>query len=292
VAAPRRDDDAVLPMIEGDVESRFVRRADVRLHYVVAGSGPTLILIHGLPDYWHGWHFQIAHLRNRYRLVAVDLRGVNLSDKPAGVSAYRIGELVRDTIALINELGLQRASIIGHDWGATIGWWTALLVPARVERLVALSAPHPARYVAAKENGQIHFPADYRAQVVDAVPDARFDPACVNEWAANPTVRAELTDALQRLDVESLRNFYRASDAVQSEQLAKLPPISIPVLTMYGAEDRFISPDAYAQSAQHVRGDFRAVAIQGAEHYPHKEATAQVNRELDRWLGTRRADAG
>jgi pimeloyl-ACP methyl ester carboxylesterase len=179
---------------------------------------------------------------------------------------------------------LQRATIIGHDWGGTIGWWTAILSPARVERLAVLSVPHPACYVTAKEKGDIYNPPDYVAQIVTAPPGAPFDAARIDEWASHPVVREELAKAIRQLDIECLRNFYRASEAVRSEQLTKLPPLTIPVLVMYGKHDRFVGPDAYEKSAAHVTGPFRLVPVPGAEHYPHKEAAPLVNLELERWL--------
>lgn len=271
-------------MIESDCGSRFVHRGAVRLHYTVAGSGPTLILIHGIPDFWNGWRHQIAHFRTAYRVVAVDLRGVNLSGKPAGISAYRISELVRDTVAVIDDLRLSRATIIGHDWGAIVGWWTAILAPTRIERLAALSAPHPACYVRAKEKGDIYNAPEYLAEIIAAAPGDPFDAARMSRWVPDPVAREELTDALLRSDPESLRNFYRANRLVRSAQLVTIPPVSGPVLSMYGTDDRWINPDAYRQSAAHVKGDFRMIGIPAAGHFPHQEAAERVNLELERWL--------
>ena len=267
--------------------SRFFHRGDVRLHYTVAGEGPTLVLIHGIPDFWNGWRYQIGYFSSRYRVVAVDLRGINLSDQPAAMADYRIGELVRDTVGLIDDLGLKRATIIGHDWGAIIGWWTAILAPNRVERLAALSAPHPSCYVAAKENGDVYYSPDYLAQVGAAVPGAPFDEARLTERVTDLTARAELADALRRSNIECLRNFYRANESVRSAQLAALPPVAVPVLALYGTNDRFITPEAYEKSVLHVEGDFRAVGIPDAGHFPHQEAPKRVNLELERWLESR-----
>src|SRR5258706_3862113 len=146
-------------MMKNETGSRYVQRGNVRLHYFVVGVGPTLILIHGFPDFWNGWRHQIAHFRTNYRVVAVDLRGVNLSDKPPGTAAYHINELVRDTLAVMPDVGVERASIISHDWCAMIGWWLAIVAPERVERLAALSTPHPAWFLAAPEHRELHYPS-------------------------------------------------------------------------------------------------------------------------------------
>jgi pimeloyl-ACP methyl ester carboxylesterase len=273
-------------MIVSNCGSRFVRRGSVRLHYVVAGRGPTLILIHGIPDFWNGWRYQIAHFRNSYQVVAVDLRGINLSDKPTGISAYSISELVRDIVAVIDDLGVAQASIIGHDWGAIIGWWTKILAPARVERLAALSAPHPACYVTAREKGDVYYPPYFLTQIIAAAPGDPFDTTLMSRWVPDPIAREELADALLRSGIECLRNFYRANMSVRGAQLATIPPVPGPVLTMYGTEDRLIAPVAYEQSAVHVTGDFRIAAIPEAGHFIHQEAAGRVNFELQRWLET------
>ena len=270
-------------MIETENGSRFFHRGDVRLHYTMAGNGPTLIFIHGLPDFWNGWRYQIAHFSCAYRVVAVDLRGVNLSDQPAATSAYRISELVRDTVGLIDHLELGQATIIGHDWGGFIGWWTAILAPKRVARLAALSAPHPACYATEKEKGQVYHPPDYFAQVVAAAPGVPFDATRLAERVADANARAELTDALRRSGVECLRNFYRANDLVRPK-LTTFAPVAAPVLSLYGAKDRFVAPEAYEKSGRHVTGDFRLVVVPETAHYPHQEASTKVNIELGQWL--------
>lgn len=273
----------LLWMIESVDGSRFFRRGDVRLHYTVAGNGPTLIFIHGLPDFWKGWRYQIAHFSGAYRVVAVDLRGVNLSDQPPATSAYRISELVRDAVGLIDHLKLEQATIIGHDWGGFIGWWTAILAPKRVARLAALSAPHPACYAAVKEKGEVYHPPDYLAQVVAAAPGVPFSATRLAERVVDERDRTELADALRQSGVECLRNFYRANDFAQSK-FTSFPPIGAPVLSLYGAKDRFVAPDAYEKSGSYVTGNFRVVVMPETAHYPHQEAPAKVNTELQRWL--------
>ncbi len=129
-------------------EARWTHREErvngVRLHWVEAGEGPPAVLLHGFPEFWWGWRRQIQPLADAgFRVIAPDLRGYNLSDKPRGVSAYRIENLVADVEGLIRQTGLQRAHVVGHDWGGLIAWWLAMLRPERVDRLAILNAPHP-----------------------------------------------------------------------------------------------------------------------------------------------------
>jgi pimeloyl-ACP methyl ester carboxylesterase len=118
---------------------------NVRLHWVEAGAGTPVLLLHGFPEFWWEWRRQIQPLADAgFRVIAPDLRGYNLSDKPRGVSAYRIENLVADVEGLIRQTGAQRAHVVGHDWGGIVAWWLAMISPECVDRLAILNAPHPA----------------------------------------------------------------------------------------------------------------------------------------------------
>ncbi|MGI8748579.1 MAG: alpha/beta fold hydrolase, partial [Deinococcus sp.] len=119
----------------------------VTLHLVEAGpaDGPPVVLLHGFPEFWYGWRRQIGALAEAgYRVMVPDMRGYNLSDKPCGVAAYGMEALTGDLLALLDARGYERASVVGHDWGAAVAWSFALRHPERVARLVILNVPHPA----------------------------------------------------------------------------------------------------------------------------------------------------
>jgi pimeloyl-ACP methyl ester carboxylesterase len=119
----------------------------VRLHYAEAGAGPVVLLLHGFPEFWYGWRFQIPALAAAgFRAVAVDLRGYNLSDKPAGVAAYRLENLTADIDGLVRHFGVERARVVGHDWGGAIAWVLAMQKPSWLDRVGILNAPHPALF--------------------------------------------------------------------------------------------------------------------------------------------------
>ena len=116
----------------------------VRLHYVEAGEGPLVVLLHGFPEFWYAWRDQIPALAAAgYRVVAPDMRGYNLSEKPPGVTSYRLEHLTADVAALIRQLGAERATVVGHDWGGAVAWQLPVFHPEVVERLAVLNAPHP-----------------------------------------------------------------------------------------------------------------------------------------------------
>jgi len=116
---------------EGDAEV-----GDVKLHYVEAGDGPLVVLLHGFPEFWFGWRQQIKPLAAAgYRVVAPDMRGYNLSSRPDGVAAYDTGPLTADIRGLVEERGAKSAMLVGHDWGGSVAWATAMIHPEIVERL-------------------------------------------------------------------------------------------------------------------------------------------------------------
>ena len=126
------------------VREGYAEIGDVRLHYVEAGDGPLIVLLHGFPEFWYGWRLQLEPLAAAgFRVVAPDMRGYNLSSKPDGVKAYDTGQLTTDIRDLIHERGAQSALLVGHDWGGTVAWDLAMNHPEVVDRLAILNAAHP-----------------------------------------------------------------------------------------------------------------------------------------------------
>jgi epoxide hydrolase 4 len=122
----------------------YAEVGDVKLHYVEAGEGPLVLLLHGFPEFWYGWRQQIAPLVEAgFRVVAPDLRGYNLSSKPDGFADYTADKPAADIRGLIRELGAESAMVVGHDWGGSVAWTLAMNHPEVVDRLVILNAAHP-----------------------------------------------------------------------------------------------------------------------------------------------------
>ncbi len=127
-----------------DAKHGTVDNAGVKIHYATMGSGPVVVMIHGFPDFWYSWRHQMAALAGRYQVVAIDQRGYNLSDKPAGQAQYDMSLLVGDVRAVVQQLAKgQRAIIVGHDWGGMVAWRFAMQHPELTERLIVLNLPHP-----------------------------------------------------------------------------------------------------------------------------------------------------
>ncbi|HXG21934.1 MAG TPA: alpha/beta hydrolase [Methylomirabilota bacterium] len=121
----------------------FAHVNGVRLHYVTQGEGKLVILLHGFPEFWYSWRHQIPALAQHFKVVAPDMRGYNDSEKPVGVSNYRIDTLTADVMGLMRAFGEEKAIIVGHDWGGGVAWAFAATYPQATERLIVMNCPHP-----------------------------------------------------------------------------------------------------------------------------------------------------
>jgi len=124
-------------------QHQYIVTNGIRLHFVTQGEGPLIVLLHGFPEFWYSWRYQIPFLAEHgYTVVAPDLRGYNQTDKPR--KGYDIPTLLRDIEGLVRGLGQQKACIVGHDWGGVLAWSFAMNFPAMTESLIVMNAPHPA----------------------------------------------------------------------------------------------------------------------------------------------------
>ena len=130
-----------------ELEHSYIETNGIRLHIVQAGpkSGVPIVLLHGFPEFWYGWRKQIpALVEAGCRVIVPDQRGYNLSDKPKGVRNYGIYALVDDIVGLIDAMEYEKVNLVGHDWGAVVGWMMANKYPERLHRLGIMNVPHPA----------------------------------------------------------------------------------------------------------------------------------------------------
>ena len=123
----------------------------VQLHYVEAGGAtddgggrkPLMVFCHGFPEFWFAWRHQLQHFsRAGYRVVALDIRGYGESEKPVGLDKFHIMEFVNDIKALVEHLGEEKFTLVGHDWGGAISWTFAAFFPEMLDNLIICNCPH------------------------------------------------------------------------------------------------------------------------------------------------------
>lgn len=264
----------------------------VTLHVVEAGppDGPAVLLLHGFPDFWFGWRHQIGALAAAgYRVVVPDGRGYNLSDKPAGIAAYRLDRLAADVVGLVDALGLDRVRVVGHDWGGVVAWATAALYPTRVERLAVLNAPHPdtwAPYAFRHPSqalrslyvGLFQLPrlpelllsaGGYRAlrrTLLESSRPGTFSAADLERYVASWSEPGALTAML---------DWYRA---LRHRRPQRLPRILAETLVLWGVEDRFLETPLAAEAARRCRS--ARVELLQASHWIQAEEPESINAAL------------
>jgi pimeloyl-ACP methyl ester carboxylesterase len=277
-----------MPLRDGEVEVE----PGVRLHFVEAGEGPLVVLLHGFPDFWYGWRGQIPALAAAgFRVVAPDQRGYNLSDKPGRISAYGIRTLARDVAALIERLGGgEKADVIGHDWGAGVAWAFAMAHPERLRRLAVLNGPHPQRLLAAlrdpvqlaKSWYMFFFQLPWLPEEVIRMDDfGWFTRAMRDEPTRAGAVTEEdlrrYREAWSRPDaIRGMVAWYRAMFAVAPVEMRT---IEAPVLVLWGDADPHLGA-ALATPSPKLVPHAHVVMIPGASHWVQHDAPERVNEEL------------
>ena len=121
---------------------RFIETNGIRMHVVEQGRGPTVLLCHGFPESWYSWRHQLSSLAAAgFNVVAPDMRGYGQTDRPESIDQYSLLHLIGDLIGLLDALGKETAVVVGHDWGAPVAWYSALLRPDRFRGVAGLSVP-------------------------------------------------------------------------------------------------------------------------------------------------------
>jgi epoxide hydrolase 4 len=286
--------------IPGPWTAGYARGDGVRLHYVQAGAGPAVVMLHGFPEFWYSWRRQIPALAAAgFRAIAPDLRGYNLSDRPDAIAAYRVESLVADVEALAADLGERRIHLVGHDWGGVIAWYTAMLRPDLVQRLVIVNAPHPAAYRRELTRSTQALRSWYAGFFqLPWLPEAVFrignSVVLRRVFRDGPVRRGANDDQDVRLHVEAMRrpgaltaaiNFYRA--------LRRHPPalpdresrrIRAPTMVVWGERDRYLVP-GLTDGLERWVPDVRVERLPGVSHWVQADAPDELNRLLIEFLG-------
>jgi len=278
-----------------ELEHGFAQSGDVKIHYVTAGEGPLLIMIHGFPDYWYTWRKQIPELAKNFKVVAIDQRGYNKSDKPDGVQNYTLALLAQDIQNVIKHFGREKAVLIGHDWGGYVAWTCAMRYPKMVDRLVILNAPHPAglqRELANNKQQQKNSQYARDFQQPDAA--SKLTAESLAGWVTDKEAKAKYVAAFERSSFEGMLNYYKAnypssqpapSDAQPAATAAPaLPKIKCRVLMIHGLEDTALLPSALNDSWKWMEKDLTIVTVPGSNHFVQQDAAELVTDRISRWL--------
>ncbi len=277
---------------------------EVRLHYAECGTGDDLvILLHGFPEFWYSWRYQMPVLGKRFHVVAPDMRGFNLSDKPSRKSDYLIDRLVEDVLGLIKHFGKTQAAIVAHDWGAGVAWALAQRHPEAVSRLAALQVPPPAawrdnmtfaqlrrswymfffqlpwlpeRWAAANDFAQVGVMYRKTSFREDAFSDEDIE--VYKDALKQP---GALTGSLNYYRANVLRSLFRRGVETPSEGDGR---IRVPTLFIYGERDMAVIPSTVNNMGRYFDAPYQEHRIPGSGHWVQSEAREEVNGVLMRFL--------
>jgi pimeloyl-ACP methyl ester carboxylesterase len=272
------------------VDHGYADSGGVKIHYASLGNGPLVILIHGFPDFWYSWRYQMEALADRFQVVAVDLRGYNLSDKPHAIKDYAMPLLVGDLEAVIRHLGRDSAVIVGHDWGGAIAWAFAMIHPRMTERLVICNLPHPRglmRELAHNEEQQRNSAYARHFQQQDAARTLTAEALVpVVAGKENDLVKARYLEAFRNSDIEAMLAYYKMNYPHEpyTEDTSPVVKVTMPVLMFHGLEDWALSHAMLNRTWEWLEKDLTLVTVPGAGHWVQHDAPGLVSKTMKFWL--------
>jgi pimeloyl-ACP methyl ester carboxylesterase len=264
--------------------SRYIDTGEVRLHVVIGGDGPPLLLVHGWPQNWYAWRLVMPALARDFTVVAPDQRGIGLSDKPQD-ARYDPGTIANDMVALMDALGHGRFAVVGTDTGLPIGYALASDHPDRVER-VALAevpgppgaVPQPPLFLPEPLNNQLwHIPVNRLEKLNEQLAVGREDLYFGYEFAIQAADK--LPDELVAYYVGLLQNpdslrgtfaFYREWDTMMAQNAERAKRrLTMPVLAIGGEKNH---SDEVGRAFESLADDVQTAVIPGAGHWFAEEA--------------------
>ena len=269
----------------------------IRLHCMEAGpaDGTAVLLLHGFPEFWFSWRQQIPALAAAgFHVIAPDLRGYNLSDKPKRIRDYRVEAVTGDVLALIDSLPSRRAAVVGHDWGGVIAWAAAMWGGSQVEKLAVLNAPHPLAYLRELRRSSqllrswytLFFQLPWLPEAVIRRDDYAMARRLYRQGPArlslNPDedIETYIRALAQPGALMSAINFYRAAMRGGVPSLVRSPrPITIPTLLIWGDRDPYLVRSLTEGLAKWVT-DLRVHHLPQATHWVQHDDPVRVNELL------------
>lgn len=275
------------------VTLRYYDVGEVRLHVACAGpadAAKTAILLHGFPEAWWSWRHQIRALADAgFRVLAPDMRGYNLSDKPRGVSAYGTKHLVADVLGLARAAGASKILLAGHDWGGEVAWRFAMAHPDVVERLAILNCPHPLELMRGlrtpRQLGKSWYFGFFQLpQVPERLLSKDGYAALRRIYATDGFTAEEIEPYVEAFSrpraLTSAINYYRAAfRQLATGRTPRVSSIPCPTLVIWGTNDRVLGEEMATPPMRFVP-DARVARIEGASHWVQHDAPARVSELL------------
>lgn len=286
-----------MSLITDSWQEDYIITNGVKLHYVTQGEGKLMLMLHGFPEFWYSWRHQIPESARDYKVVALDLRGYNDSDKPKDVSAYQISELVNDIKGVIQGLGYESCILVGHDWGGMIAWYLAYTYPQLVDKLIVMNIPHPAKFTEALRSNpqqllrswyifffqlpllpELLFQWDDYRLIASSFIDMAIDKRAFSEADLNAYKDA----AAKRGALPAMLNYYRnVFPGLWNQRQWDILPI--PTLLIWGENDTALGKELTYNTKDYV-SDLQIRYIPNCSHWVQQEQPQLVNQYMREFL--------
>ncbi len=285
-----------MSVLEGPWKHDYLVSEGMKLHYVTQGEGPLMLMLHGFPEFWYSWRHQIPEFAKEFKVVALDLRGYNDSDKPHDRAAYVMDEFVQDVEGVIQELGYDRCVLVGHDWGGLIAWNFAYTYPTMVDKLIVLNLPHPVKFAEGLRTPQqllrssyiFFFQLPFLPELLLQWSDyeaiaAAFRGMAVNQRAfTQADLEAYKNAAAKRGAATAMLNYYR--NIFQQKLFnQEWSILEVPTLMIWGENDTALGKELTYGTQAYVK-DFRIRYIPNCSHWVQQEQPQLVNQYIREFL--------
>lgn len=278
------------------VQHEYIHVNGVNLHIARQGNGKKLIiLLHGWPEFWYTWRYQIPVLAEKYTVVAPDLRGFNLSDKPKGLENYKADVVAKDIAELIQKLGFKKAYIVGHDWGGAIAWTFASMFPELTDKLVVCNCPHPKIMLKTLASSPMQLMKSWYMFMhqIPFLPEIMYGSALpllyktvVRGWMYNKqNFTDEDLDAFvaaykQKGALTGSINYYRAMMQTKPNLKVFDKKIQSPILLIWGEGDKALGKEMTYGTEEYIAGSYEVKYIPRCSHWTQNDCPNEVNHFL------------
>ncbi|XP_074611297.1 epoxide hydrolase 4-like isoform X2 [Acropora palmata] len=278
-------------------EHDYLRTAsNLKIHYVAKGDTgkPLMLCLHGFPEFWYSWRYQLKAFSDDFRVVAVDLRGYGDSDHPTGRSQYKMSYLVNDVKEIIEALGYSSCTLLCHDWGGCLGWTLAHFHPELVDKLIACNIPHPRCFKKCLQSSRkqyyaswyiFFFQLPFLPEHLVEMDDFKMLGLAfkhVNNFTDEDLEAYKYALGHSGLSgpINYYRNIFGGNDMPRNFSQAK---IKVPTLIVWGKKDQALTVDTLVGTEQYVE-DLTIKYVDEANHWVQMDAPEAVNRHIREFL--------
>jgi epoxide hydrolase 4 len=286
-----------MSVIESTWQHEYLTSNGIKLHYVTQGEGELMLMLHGFPEFWYSWRYLIPEFAKNYKVVALDLRGYNDSDKPQKKSAYVMDEFIKDIDGVIRGLGYDKCILVAHDWGGAIAWSFAYKYPDMLSKLIILNLPHPAKFTAGLRTIQqlkrswyiFFFQLPFLPELFIKSQNYQFIETAIKGMAVDKSAFTQANidaykDAASKPGaLTAMVNYYRNIFQPLSPN-RKWGLLQVPTLMIWGENDTALGKELTYGTEAYVQ-DLQIHYIPNCSHWIQQEQPALVNQYMRDFLG-------